>query len=95
MEARRAFQAEAKSTKPIWIVIAALLAALALGVAGAYLAKGLTSASAPASGHFVQTSFQAPDAVDRNAQILRARSGPNLIDRDAQMPYTFTENREL
>jgi hypothetical protein len=90
MQARTAIQGRASSSKQIWFVVAALLAALVLGVAGAYLAKSLTVASAPTSVHIVQAGLQAPDAQDRNAQILRARSGPNLVDRNAQLPYAET-----
>ncbi len=76
MEARRTFQGDAKSSR-IWIVVAAMLAAIALGLAGGYLGKGLTSSTAPASvtvsGHVVQSGFQAPDAQDRNSVILRSR----------------------
>ncbi|TMF44992.1 MAG: hypothetical protein E6I23_05940 [Chloroflexi bacterium] len=75
MEARRTFQGGATSSKQIWIVVAALVAALALGVASLYLAKGMSSASAPATTHVVQ-SFQAPDALDRNAEIQAARQVP-------------------
>jgi hypothetical protein len=78
MEARRTFQSEVKSSR-IWIVVAALLAAIALGLGGAYAAKGLTSSSAPASapvvGHVVQSGFQGPDAQERNL-ILRSRVAP-------------------
>ena len=90
MQARTAYQGRARTSKSIWTVVVALLAALALGVAGANLAKSLTSASVPTSVHIVQTGFQAPDAQDRNAQLLRVRSGPNLIDRNAQAPYAET-----
>jgi hypothetical protein len=75
MEARRTFQGGVTSSKPNWIVVAALLAALLLAAVGAYLAKGMSSASAPAATHVV-TSFQAPDAVDRNAAIQAARTSP-------------------
>lgn len=44
MEARRTFQGEAKSSR-IYIVFAALLAAIVLGLAGGYAAKGIGSAS--------------------------------------------------
>jgi hypothetical protein len=75
MEARRTFQGGATSSKPNWIVVAALLAALLLAAVSAYLAKGMSSASAPAATHVV-TSFQAPDAADRNAAIQAARTTP-------------------
>ena len=48
MEARRTFQGEAKSSR-IYIVVAALLAAIALGLGGGFAAKGLGSASGPAT----------------------------------------------
>jgi len=54
MEARRSFQTAARSSKQMWMVVVAALAVLTLGVAGAFLAKSLTSASAPASGQAVQ-----------------------------------------
>lgn len=73
MEARRAFQGEAKSYKQIWIVVAALLAALLLGVVAPYIFKSVSTGAAP-SGHVVQTGFQAPDAQDRNAQTMGARA---------------------
>ena len=66
MEARRTFQGDAKSSR-IWIVVAALLAVIALGLAGGYAAKGVTSKSAPSSAPVVQTGFQGPDAIERNA----------------------------
>jgi hypothetical protein len=73
MEARRTFQGDTKSSR-IWIVVAALLAAIALGLAGGYAVKGVTSKSAPASAPVVQTGFQAPDAADRNAAIQQSRN---------------------
>ncbi len=69
MEARRTFQGGVTSSKPNWMVVAALLAALLLAAVSVYLAKGMSSVSAPAATHVV-TSFQAPDALDRNAEIL-------------------------
>jgi hypothetical protein len=48
MEARRTFQGEAKSSR-VYIVVAALLAAIALGLGGGFAAKGLGSAGAPAT----------------------------------------------
>ena len=75
MEARRTFQGGVTSSKPNWIVVAALLAALLLAAASVYLAKGMSSASAPAATH-VATSFQAADALDRNAEILAASQVP-------------------
>jgi hypothetical protein len=84
MEVRRTFRTGAKGSKQIWIVVAALLAVVALGVAGAFLAKGLTAAGAPTSVKTVSTGVMAPDAQDRNAKFIQAHSGPNLIDRNAQ-----------
>jgi hypothetical protein len=84
MEARRTFRTGARSSRQILIVVAALLAVVALGVAGAFLAKGLTAASAPTSVKAVSTSVMAPDALDRNAKITQAHSGPSLLDRNAQ-----------
>jgi hypothetical protein len=78
MEARRTFQGGVTSSKPNWIVVAALVAALLLAAMSVYLAKGMSSASsasAPAATHVV-TSFQAPDVLDRNAEILAARQLP-------------------
>jgi hypothetical protein len=72
MEARRAFQGGATSSKQIYIVVSALLVALALALAVAYLASR-TSASVPA-GHSVQAAFQAPDAQERNAQLNSSRN---------------------
>src|SRR2546427_10835788 len=68
MEARRTFQGGATSSKQLWIVVAALGAALALGVAILYLAKRMSSARAPATKHVVQC-FQAPEALNRKGEI--------------------------
>jgi len=73
MEARRAFQGGASSSKQIYIVVSALLVALALALAVAYLASR-TSASVPASGHSVQAAFQTPDAQERNANLNSSRN---------------------
>ena len=43
MEARRTFQG-AKSYRQLWIILAALMAAAVLGLGGAFVANGLTSA---------------------------------------------------
>jgi flagellar basal body-associated protein FliL len=86
MEARRAFQTGARSSKQIWIVVAALLAVMALGVAGAYLAKGLTSASAPASQQVVQGNFQ-------GGPTHRGRIAPNLLDKNQQAPNPVSDRR--
>ena len=82
MEARRAFQSGAKSSKQIWIVVAALLAVLALGVAAAYLAKGVTSASAPSSGHVVQASVVGSDPYSPRDSM----SAPNTSAADPYSP---------
>jgi len=96
MEARRTFQGGATSSKPNWIVVAALLAALLLAAVSVYLAKGMSTASAPAATHAV-TSYQAPDALDRNAEILAANQVPTeqqIIDKAVaginQKPFAET-----
>jgi flagellar basal body-associated protein FliL len=87
MEARRAFQTGARSSKQIWIVVAALLAVVALGVAGAYLVKGLTSSSAAASQQVVQGNFQ-------GGPTHRGRIVPNLLDRQAEAaPVSAADRR--
>jgi hypothetical protein len=94
MEARRTFQGGATSSKANWIVVAALLAALLLAAVSVYLAKGMSSASAPAATHVV-TSFQAPDAVDRNAAIQAARTTPTeqqIIDSAVAGIKPFSES---
>jgi hypothetical protein len=63
MEARRTFQGDVKGSR-IGIVVAALLAAIALGLAGGYAAKGLTSVSAPAKVNKV--NVVQPDAQDHS-----------------------------
>lgn len=66
MEARRTFEGDAKSSR-IGIVVAAMLAAIALGLAGGYAAKGITPASAPAKVNVVQPGlFTEPDATDHS-----------------------------
>jgi flagellar basal body-associated protein FliL len=62
MEARRTFETGAKSSKQIWIVFVALLAVLALGMAGAYVAKALShtnalTTNAPSSGQVMRPSL--------------------------------------
>jgi hypothetical protein len=76
MEARRTFAGDPKSSR-VWIVVASLLAAMALGLAGGYAVKGVTPSAAPAhlSAPVVQSGFQAPDAADRNAAIQQSRNG--------------------
>ena len=94
MEARRTFQGGVTSSKPNWIVVAALLAALLLAAVSVYLAKGMSSASAPAAAHVV-TSFQAPDALDRNAEILAASQVPTeqqIIDSSLAGIKPFRES---
>jgi len=83
MEVRRTYSAGAKSSKQIWMAVAALVAVVALGVAAAFLAKGL-SAGVPASTRTVTTGVMAPDAQDRNAKFTQLHSGPILIDRNAE-----------
>jgi hypothetical protein len=61
MEARRAFETGAKGSNQLWIVVAALLAVLVLGIAGAFVAKGLSPASATSSGHFAKTIVTGSD----------------------------------
>ena len=93
MEARRTFQGGVTSSKPNWIVVAALLAALLLAAASVYLAKGMSSVSAPAT--HVVTSFQAPDALDRNAEILAASQVPTeqqIIDSSLAGIKPFRES---
>jgi hypothetical protein len=74
MEARRSFEGGAKSSK-VWIVIAGLLAAMALGLAGGYAAKSPATVIVPGVTHAaVQGAFQAPDAKTRNDAILSQNS---------------------
>ncbi|MGH7764950.1 MAG: hypothetical protein ACREOM_11120 [Candidatus Dormibacteraceae bacterium] len=84
MEARGTYGAGARSSKQIWIAVAALVAVIALGVAGAFLARGLGTAGAPNSVKTVTTSVMAPDAAERNAQLQAMHAGPVLLDRNAQ-----------
>jgi hypothetical protein len=68
MEARRTFQGEAKSSR-IYIVVAALLAAIVLGLAGGYAAKGFGSTGTPTKAPVVVKSgnlYTAPDAKDHS-----------------------------
>jgi hypothetical protein len=73
MEARRTFQGEAKSSR-IYIVVAALLAAIALGLAGGFAAKGLGSASAPTKAPVVVQPglYTAPDQNDHSWMAPKA-----------------------
>ncbi|MDQ6876572.1 MAG: hypothetical protein M3082_02525 [Candidatus Dormibacteraeota bacterium] len=79
MEARRTFQTEAKSTNQIWMVLAALLAVVVLGVGSAFLANALTTASAPSSTLVVQSGgFQGSHhAPIRNAPASTQRTAPD------------------
>jgi hypothetical protein len=76
MEARRTFQGEAKSSR-IYIVVAALLAAIALGLGGGYAAKGLGSASPATKAPVVVTPVLrvAPDDL-YNAPSAPAKQAP-------------------
>jgi hypothetical protein len=68
MEARRTFQGEAKSSR-IYIVVAALLAAIVLGLAGGFAAKGFGSVSTPTKAPVVVKSgslYTEPDAKDHS-----------------------------
>ena len=57
---------------------------MALGVSGAYFAKGITFANAPGRGHVVKmVSTQGPDAVERNLQFQRALGAASLTDRNS------------
>lgn len=94
MEARRTFQGGVTSSRPNWIMVAALVAALLLAAVSAYLAKGMSSVSAPAATH-VTTSFQAPDALDRNAEIVAASQLPTeqqIIDSAVAGIKPFSES---
>jgi hypothetical protein len=73
MEARRTFQGEAKSSR-IYIVVAALLAAIALGLAGGFAAKGLGSVSAPTKAPAVVQPglYTAPDQNDHSWMAPKA-----------------------
>jgi hypothetical protein len=72
MEARRTFEGGAKGSR-IYIVVAALLAVIALGLAGGYAAKGLSSVSAPAKVQTVQPGlYTAPDAKDHSWMAPKA-----------------------
>ena len=85
MEARRTFEAGAKSSSKAWMAVAAFLAVLALGVSGAYFANGVTHKSAAAGAHVgTMVSTQGPDAQERNAKLRGAQSGPILLDRNAE-----------
>jgi flagellar basal body-associated protein FliL len=81
MEARRAFQTDARSSQ-FWIVIAALLTVLALGVVGAYLAKGLNQTSAPSSSQVVQTSIPGRDPYSPRDPM----TAPNTSAADPYSP---------
>ena len=83
MEVRRTYGG-ATSAKQIWLAVAALLAVVVLGVAGAFLAKDLTGAGAATSAKAASTGVMAPDAQDRNAVIMQLHSGPILNERRAQ-----------
>jgi hypothetical protein len=74
MEARRTFQGEAKSSR-IYIVVAALLAAIALGLAGGFAAKGLGSVSPQTKAPVVVQPgglYTAPDQNDHSWMAPKA-----------------------
>ena len=87
MEARRSFQTAARSSKQSWMVVVALLAVLTLGVAGAFLAKSLTSASAPASIKAVQVDV----AHNQGERPGFVQSAPIYLapDRNERNPVHF------
>jgi hypothetical protein len=92
MEARRTFEAGARSSKQVWFVVAALLAVLVLGVAGAYIAKGLTSVSASPSGHAAVQTFIGTRGAGGSAR--NRISAPDLLDRNAaQAPSAAADRR--
>jgi flagellar basal body-associated protein FliL len=61
MEARRAFSG-AKSYRQLWIILAALMAAAVLGVGGAFIASGVSSAGKAPQ---IVTTHAAPGTVLR------------------------------
>jgi len=75
MEARRTFQGEASGSK-FWIVVAALLAVMALAVAGLYISKAAssTSAATPATKHVVLSGPgpMAPNVKDRDPEVQQS-----------------------
>jgi hypothetical protein len=83
MEARRTFQGEAKSSR-IYIVVAALLAAIALGLGGGYAAKGLGSVKSPTKAPAVVQPglYTAPDANDHSWMGPKSAPAP-LVPRHA------------
>ncbi|TMB94776.1 MAG: hypothetical protein E6J40_13395 [Chloroflexi bacterium] len=86
MEARRTFQGEASGSK-FWIVVAALLAVMALAVAGLYISKAAssTSAATPATKHVVLSGPgpMAPNVKDRDPETsvpaVRSLKHPGYI----------------
>jgi len=84
MEARRTFQGEASASK-FWIVVAALLAVMALAIAGVYLSKGTASTAAPATKHVVLSGPgpMAPNVKDRDPETsvpaVRSLKHPGYI----------------
>ena len=79
MEARRTFQGS-KSYRQLWIILAALMAAAVLGLGGAFVANGLTSAGKAPQ---IVTTHAAPGTVlrqdyDRNsAPAVNSPSKPS------------------
>jgi hypothetical protein len=78
MEARRTFQGEAKSSR-IYIVVAALLAAIVLGLAGGFAAKGIGSAGSQTKAPVVVKSGNLYTAPDQNDHSWLGGSAPKTI----------------
>ena len=85
MEARRAFQGQASGSK-FWIIVAALVAVMALAVAGLYLSKASSTATAaPATKHVVLSGPgpMAPNVKDRDPETsvpaVRSLKHPGYI----------------
>jgi flagellar basal body-associated protein FliL len=87
MEARRTFETGARSSKQIWLAFAAVLTVLVLGIAGAFLAKSLSS-SASAS-----PSVSTPVHIS-GGPTHRGRIAPKLLDGNAeQAPSSAAADR--
>jgi uncharacterized iron-regulated membrane protein len=85
MEARRTFQGEASGSK-FWIVVAALVAVMTLAIAGLYLSKASSTATAaPATKHVVLSGPgpMAPNVKDRDPETsvpaVRSLKHPGYI----------------
>jgi hypothetical protein len=74
-------------SKKIWTIVVVVLAALALSVAGAYLAKVMTTTGAATGAPAIQNSAQAPR---RGAGGTHHSLAPTMLDRNAQAPSTAT-----